>query len=210
MKKYLQLTALFAVLILVAAVSPAWAYDEDDQTVGGATAAGASAHGKALVFSGTYDFSAQTYATNQVVKLVNVPEGYLVDKIVVSATGLDQVITNTLYKYTTDWASDADSQAFAKTTDASVVYYRNLPSYTATLVQTQAPSATNSVVSGANGVITGITNAVTVAVDDEATGTVDALAYGFIATLSTNGAPTAGKLRIAVRATDVAPWLRED
>ena len=191
MKKYLQLTALFAVLILVAAVSPAWAYDEDDQTVGGATAAGASAHGKALVFSGTYDFSAQTYATNQVVKLVNVPEGYLVDKIVVSATDLDQIITNTLYKYTTDWASDSDAQAFAKTTDASVVYFKLLPTITAS-----NPQATNTVVD--------------VTIDDEISGSVSAVAYGFINTLSTNGAPSAGKLRIDVVAYDVAPWLRED
>ena len=191
MKKYLQLAAMFAVLILAATLSPAWAYDEDDQTVGGNYAAGASAYGKTLVFSGTYDFSAQTYDTNDVVKLVSVPEGYLVDKIVVSATDLDQIVTNTLYKYTTNWASDADAQAFAADTDASVVFFKLLPTITA-----ENPQATNTVVD--------------VTIDDEISGTVDAVSYGFINTLTTNGAPTAGKLRIDVSAIDVAPWLRED
>lgn len=191
MKKQLMAALMVATMILVAFCAPVMAYDEDDQTVGGATAAGASAYGKTLVFSGTYDFSAQTYATNQVVKLVKVPDGYLVDKVVVSATGLNQIITNTLYKYTTDWASDADAQAFAKTTDASVVHFKLLPTYTA--ANTNAANVE-----------------VTVTTDDEVAGSVDAVSYGFINTLSTNGAPTVGKLRIAVSAIDVAPWLRED
>lgn len=188
MKKILQATMVLALGLMVLAM-PAMGYEEDDQTIGGSSAAGASAYGKTLVFSGIYDFSLNDYDTNDVVKLVSVPKGYLVDKVVVSATGLNQIITNELYKYTTAWASDADAQAFAALTDASIVHFKLLPTITAT-----GPQSTN----------------LTVSVDDEVSGSVSGCSYGFISTLSTNGAPTAGKLRIDVSAIDVAPWLRED
>ncbi len=190
MKKYLSLL-LIAAIALLGAVAPVLAYDEDDQTVGGASAPGASAHGKTLVFSGTYDFSENTYDTNDVVKLVNVPAGILIEKIVVSTEDVNQILTNTLYKYTTEWAAAGDAQAYAASTDASVVYFMSLPAITAS-----NPQATNTVVD--------------VVVADQAAGSIAATSWGFINTLSTNGAPTAGKLTISVIGCDVLPSVRED
>jgi len=185
MKKTLILLAILMVALI--AVYSATAYDEVDNTVGGAYP-GPAAMDKTLVFSGEYDFSLATYDTNDIVKLVNVPAGVMIDKIVVSATDLNQTITNTLYTYTTAWAAEGDANTFSKTTDASVVYYMALPAITAT-----GPESTN----------------LTVTVVDQAAVSVAQTSWGFIATAgTTNGIPTIGKLRISVFGVDVLPGTR--
>lgn len=188
MKKSLYVLFVAAVA-LVAVVAPVLAYDEVDKTIGGSAAPGASANGRALVFRGVYDFSAQTYDTNDIVKLVNVPAGVLVDQVVVSTEDVNQTITNTLYKYSSDaWAAVANSaKAYAADTDGSYVYFLNIPTVSAT-----GPQSTN----------------LTVTVGASIAGSVDETSFGFINTLTTNGVPTEGKLTISVFGLDVLPSAR--
>lgn len=185
MKKYLNLILIAAVAFCGAA--PAFAYDENTDSFAGGSATtdnpGPLAYNRAVVLSGTYDFADATYDTNDIIKLVNVPDGILIDKIVVTARDLDQVVTNTLYKYTTAWAAEDSAVAYAASTDASTVYHFLSPTY-------------------AN------TNAANVEVeitDDTIAGSLAGTSWGFINTLSTNGAPTAGTITISVIGYDVEP-----
>lgn len=189
MKKYLNLILIAAVALCAAS---ALAYDENtDSFVGGSATTdnpGPLSMNRALVFSGTYDFADETYDTNDIIKLVSVPDGILIDKIVVTARDLDQVVTNTLYKYSSDaWAAEDSAIAYAASTDASTVYHFLSPTY-------------------AN------TNAANVEVaitDDTIAASLAGTSWGFINTLSTNGAPTAGTITISVLGYDVAPVDRE-
>lgn len=190
MKKHLNLILIAAIAICGAA--SAFAYDENtDSFVGGSATTdnpGPLSMNRALVFSGTYDFADETYDTNDIIKLVSVPDGILIDKIVVTARDLDQVVTNTLYKYSSSaWASEDSAVAYSASTDASTVYHFLTPTY-------QNPQATNPVVEIA---------------DDTIAASLAGTSWGFINTLSTNGAPTEGTITISVLGYDVAPVDRE-
>ena len=188
MKKFLNFALIAAVALCAAS---ALAYDENtDSFVGGSATTdnpGPLAFNRAVVLSGTYDFADETYDTNDIIMLVNVPDGILIDKIVVTARDLDQVVTNTLYKYTSAWASEDSAVEYAASTDASTVYHFLSPTY-------QNPQATNPVVEIA---------------DDTIAGSLAGTSWGFINTLSTNGAPTEGTITISVIGYDVAPVDRE-
>ena len=186
MKKYLNIALIAAVAILGAA--PAFAYDENTDSFAGGSATtdqpGPQSLNRAVVLSGTYDFADATYDTNDIIKLVNVPDGILIDKIVVTARDLDQVVTNTLYKYSgSAWAAEDSAIAYAASTDASTVYYFLTPTYANTNASSVEVAMT----------------------DDTIAASLAGTSWGFINTLSTNGAPTAGTITISVIGYDVEP-----
>lgn len=185
MKQSILNKILIAVAAFAVAACPALAYDENvDHISTGANAVngiGAAAMNKAVVLQGTYDFSTETYDTNDIIKLVSVPAGVLIDKVVVSVRDTDQIVTNTLYKYTSEWAAEDSAIAYAADTDASTVYYFLSPTY-------------------AN---TNASNVEVVITDDTIAATQTATSWGFINTLTTNGAPTEGTITISVIGYDL-------
>lgn len=182
MKKF-----LVALFVMVVTISVGFSYDEVDKTVGGVGAVGPAAMDRSVVISGEYDFADNTYDTNDVIKLLTVPAGVMIDRIIVSGTGLDTTFTNTLYKYTTSWNSSGNVDVFT-TNDSSAVHYLALPTITAT-----GPQSTN----------------LTVTVDSDLTADLSQTSWGFIGGSSTNGLPEAGKITISIVGYDVLPSARE-
>lgn len=225
MKKSMIIMAVLIVALL--AVQAAFAYEEDDQTIGGAYP-GPSAMDRVLTFSGVYDFALESYNTNNIVKLVNVPAGMLPLYAVVAPVGLNQSITGLLYKYTTSWSSYGAENVHAETTDVAVVYHLNYPTWTAAATGMTNPvitSTASAIMVDTNGLVTNTAITVTSAATGIPNPTVamtadydvaqsatalDATSWGFRAwEASTNGVPTEGKLVISVVCVDVLPSARE-
>jgi hypothetical protein len=113
-KKHL-IPILMVALLAIVTVS-AFALVESDETVGGTAAPGPGSYDKSLVFSGEYDFSENTYDTNTILKLVNVPAGVLPTAVVLTIDGSDELLTVQVHKLTgSTWATSGDSTNVAAT-----------------------------------------------------------------------------------------------
>ena len=171
---------LIAVLAIAGLAVCALAYDTNTDFIDGGTSAtdavGAVSLNKAFVMTGEYDFSKETYDTNDIIQLVHVPAGVI-----------PQIVTI---------ACD-DEVSFITT--AQLYRVSSGGSYAAYGVAVALAAETASAVSV--GVNVATTNPVATTIASEQ--------WGLILTLTTNGAPTAGKLQLSVIGYDVAPVMRD-
>jgi len=171
---------LIAVIAIAGSTVCALAYDTNSDFIKGGTAAtdavGAVAVNKAYVMTGTYDFSKETYDTNDIVQLVSVPAGVIPQVVTLACNDEVSFITTAqLYRVVSggSYAAAGAATAFAAETASAVSVAVN--------IATTNPAAT----------------------------TIAGEQWGFILTLTTNGAPTSGKLQLSVIGYDAAPVMRE-